>query len=462
MKGINKLTVIVPILVVFMTGIFFSSVPAEAGRYKQKFPYNPIIFVHGSSGSGAQFESQAMRFTSNGYPQSHIFVHEYDTSVALEENIEEVHAGLDLLIANVLAQTGYDQVDVLGHSRGTRVMHPYLDGSLERAAKIAHYVNIDGMTSDHLPGGVPTLALWAEMGSPGREIVGAENVWLPMTTHVEASTSPASFYEMYLFFTGEAPKTSNILPASFGRIRLAGRAVNFPQNVGVAGATVNIFEVNGRSGQRLFNRPNASFLLDEDGAWGPFRAKAGRHYEFAIDREAIGLPEHHFYYEPFIRSDHLIRLNTSAPGGVADYLDSSDDHTNIVISRNKEFWGDQGIHNDILAINGVNVVTETISPISGTVNAVFVYDLDADGLSDISQPTFVARLPFLTGVDYYLPGTYPPDDSIRLTLIAREGNGLMQVINVPNWASSNDRISVVFNDFVQWDHIPGIWWPRHK
>jgi hypothetical protein len=28
----------------------------------------PIIFVHGGSGSGAQFESQAWRFASNGYP----------------------------------------------------------------------------------------------------------------------------------------------------------------------------------------------------------------------------------------------------------------------------------------------------------------------------------------------------------------------------------------------------------
>ena len=29
----------------------------------------PVIFVHGGSGSGAQFESQQMRLTSNGFPQ---------------------------------------------------------------------------------------------------------------------------------------------------------------------------------------------------------------------------------------------------------------------------------------------------------------------------------------------------------------------------------------------------------
>jgi len=34
------------------------------------FRYNPILFVHGIEGSGAQFESQAMRFESNRYPTS--------------------------------------------------------------------------------------------------------------------------------------------------------------------------------------------------------------------------------------------------------------------------------------------------------------------------------------------------------------------------------------------------------
>jgi hypothetical protein len=67
-------------------------------------------------------------------------------------------------------------------------------------------------------------------------------------------------------------------------------------------------------------------------------------------------------------------------------------------------------------------------------------------------------------VDLYVPGAYPPDGTTRLTLIPREGNGLMQVLNVPNWASSEvRRITVQFNDYIQRDSIPhddGIrfWW----
>ncbi len=45
-------------------------------------PLLPVVFVHGQSGSAQQFETQAMRFTSNGYPQEVLFAFEYDTSQA--------------------------------------------------------------------------------------------------------------------------------------------------------------------------------------------------------------------------------------------------------------------------------------------------------------------------------------------------------------------------------------------
>ena len=65
----------------------------------------PIIFVHGQSGSAQQFETQAMRFTSNGYPQGLLFAFEYDTSVA-----ENPRAELDAYIDGVLHTTGADAV----------------------------------------------------------------------------------------------------------------------------------------------------------------------------------------------------------------------------------------------------------------------------------------------------------------------------------------------------------------
>ena len=84
-------------------------------------PMRPLIFVHGGAGSGAQFETQAMRFTSNGYPQDRLGVHEYDSTFGLN-TMDQVWAGLDALIAAKLAATGADKVDVASHSLGTAVL----------------------------------------------------------------------------------------------------------------------------------------------------------------------------------------------------------------------------------------------------------------------------------------------------------------------------------------------------
>ena len=195
----------------------------------------PIVFVHGGSGSGAQFESQAMRYASNGYPPSHVRVHEYDSLFSINTQAEVI-ARLDVLIDELLAETGADKVDLLGHSLGTAVSQGYLS-SPERAAKIAHYVNIDGAQAAAPPGGVPTLAIWGA-GSPTRQIVGAENVYFPNQTHVQVATSAESFAAQYEFFNDAPPATTDILPEV--RVQLGGRAVIFPQNVGVDNATLQI------------------------------------------------------------------------------------------------------------------------------------------------------------------------------------------------------------------------------
>ena len=150
---------------VLAAGILVPST-ASANRIPHINGTHPIIFVHGGSGSGGQFESQAMRFESNGYPHEYISVLEYDSQslfnfATQQVNmplLEQVWSNLDQLIAATEAETGADQVDILGHSLGTMVMQGYINSSAERAAKLAHYVNIDGQQAIALPGtsvGVP-------------------------------------------------------------------------------------------------------------------------------------------------------------------------------------------------------------------------------------------------------------------------------------------------------------------
>ena len=102
----------------------------DAGAASKKAP-TPLIFVHGQSGSAQQFESNAMRFASNGFPRGRIFAYEYDTN---ESTNELAIAGLDPYIEKVLSKTGADKVDMLAHSRGTTIMHSFLS-TPERAAR---------------------------------------------------------------------------------------------------------------------------------------------------------------------------------------------------------------------------------------------------------------------------------------------------------------------------------------
>jgi pimeloyl-ACP methyl ester carboxylesterase len=435
-----------------------STALADNANKKAPFANNPVIFVHGSSGSASQFESQAMRFGANGYPKNYLYAHEYDSTFAIN-TWADVHTRLDALIDRVLAATGAEQVDIMAHSLGTIVMmgipstRPGFLQTPERAARVAHYVSIDGQVATALPGGVPTLALWAERGVPGRAIGGAENVILENQTHVQAATSAEAFGHMYQFLTGKAPKSTTVMPDFRGQIEVSGRAVLFPQNIGVEGALLQIWEISGANGQRLGKKPVAHYTITAEGNFGPLKAKPGRSYEFVLVRETL---DHHFYKEPFIRDNHFVRLNTSPlGGGVGANMDFADGQSNLVIARDKESWGDQGVQNTILAVNGVNIVNAATCPISKRTTSFFVYDLGSDEASSVEPPIPVFHaLAFITGVDLFIPAADPTDNRIRLTLMDRGGNGMLQLINVPNWSSTSHRISVQFNDFVQWDNIP--------
>ena len=432
---------------ILMAGMLVAA-PVAAGAKDKSPSLNPIIFVHGGAGSGAQFESQKMRFTSNGFPADLITVLEYDSTFSIN-TMADVHAKLDQLVAELETETGRDQVDILGHSLGTTVMHAYL-ATPARAANVAHYVNIDGRTSTAPPGGVPTLAIWAGLGAPGRAIGGATNVTLPGQTHVQSATSAEAFTEMYRFFTGEDPRTAGIVAA--GQVTIAGRAVIFPQNTGVPDATLELWRVSGRSGQRKFKRPEASIAIGGDGSWGPIKVERGKHYELALLR--AGARTHHFFYEPFGRTDHLIRLLTSIPGGgVTDgpLIPKSDRHAQLTLLRYKEIWGDQATGNDVLEVNGVNVCTAVICPRSKLVNSVQLVDWAGDGVSDLAAPVpFFFAQAFGTGADLFMPAAAPPDGTVLVRLASRGGEE--RTVNVPNFPSSTDRVTVQLNDFEGFEH----------
>jgi len=211
-----------------IAGLSLPAVPsplsaAEPASAHGRGLYRPVIFVHGGAGSAAQFQTNSKRLASNGYPAELIEAQEYD-SLNFATILPQVFAELDARITRLLATSRADKVDMLGHSLGTFVMQGYLSSSPERAARVAHYVNLDGRPAAAPPGGVPTLAVWGE-GDPARTIAGATNVSFPDQSHTQVVTSDETFVEIYRFFTGREPRTTRVLP---GPTLLSGRAVLFP------------------------------------------------------------------------------------------------------------------------------------------------------------------------------------------------------------------------------------------
>jgi hypothetical protein len=417
---------------------------ASAGS-AASFSQDPILFVHGIEGSGAQFESQKMRFMSNGYPASWFDEVDYNSTRAVADK-SEVDQQIDDAIAGLKQRTGRSQVDVVAHSLGTSVMYDYFtngDKAAQRRANVARYINVDGQSRNP---GVPTLAVWAGRGTPGRNMDGAQNVTIPNQTHVQTCTSAESFVEYYKFLTGRKP--AHDIVRQKGAIQLAGKALDFPENMGSLGTTIQVWQVND-NGRRVGPAPVASLPITDasvgGGVWGPITAQAGVRYEFTLLRPGAPLPTLHIYYEPFVRSDYTVRLLQSPV--IEQYAGDRPGSISSVSIRYKELWGDQGSESDQLLINGVNVCNAVLCPITKQVNAFFAFDRNRDGQTDLSSPDPVlGSLPFIQGGDVYVRASSPPDNTVSFQLLSR-GAGPLRTLNVPNWDAATDGITIQWNDF---------------
>ncbi len=429
----------------------------------------PVVFVHGQSGSAQQFETQAMRFTSNGYPADQLFAFEYNTGLA-----ENPVAALAAFVDAVLAETGAPQIYAIGHSRGTSVWIDYLEDPAHGGPdKVAKYVNIDGRAPETLPGGVPTIGIWGEWNTAGSGFnrnpddvdtrIGPfpeDNYHFADKSHTETATSAEAFGVMFEYLTGGAARTTDVTGAEDGSsVAVAGRAVLFPQNEGYDGAAVEVWEVEPASGQRAADAPVTSFPIGASGDFGPIELAAGIHYEFALLRPATGsFPDtvHHIYAMPFTHDNAFFRLQSSRPGeGIEGLLPpGSQLATGLLALRQREFWGDQGAQSDELYIDNLNVLTPEISPRatgtgSGVNLAVFAFDDASDLQTDLSKgelPPFNA-ITFLTAADVYIPADIAGNGTVTVRLVTRGGGE--QVLNLPNRPSIGDRNTVMFRDDLQ-------------
>jgi pimeloyl-ACP methyl ester carboxylesterase len=422
--------------------------PGAAGAEEQD-PALPVIFVHGAFGSGAQYETQALRWASNRYPNE----------VTAVDRVGNFGAQMDAFIDDVLAETGDSQVYVLGHSAGTALMNGYLNSSPERAARVAKYIGIDGATAATCPGGVECMGIWGR-GNPARAL-GPVNVHFPEQGHTEVVTSAESFVEQYRFLTGHSPETTLVLPEPPGRVEVAGRALNFPANTGVDGAILQVWEVSDATGARKTSEPIAEVELDATGNFGPIPVNGQQRHEITVIRQSPDGPRHgHFYYEPWTRSNYLLRLNLSPVGSALDQAIDRGPHAQASVARMKEWWGNNTVdptNVDELHISTtsatqpdqapINILNEATAPFTASTIALITFDIGADGVTDVSQLQNLG--PFLSGIDVYMPATDPPDGTITFNHQQRRTTA-PQVINTPNWTTEEFHgMTVTFREYVQ-------------
>jgi hypothetical protein len=101
----------------------------------------------------------------------------------------------------------------------------------------------------------------------------------------------------------------------------------------------------------------------------------------------------------------------------------------------------------VLKINGLSVCNQILCPWKHQVNAFFAFDRNRDGKTDLSSPDPVlSSLPFIAGADVFIPASSPPTGTTSFQLKSR-GAGPVRTLNVPNWDSVQNAVTIQWKDF---------------
>ena len=105
--------------------------------------YVPIVFVHGLYGCGDSYTQLIQYFRANGYPESKLFT--YDWNTLDFQNAPKNTKPLDDFIKEVKLKTGYNKVNIVGHSLGGNLSFNYCSktayaANINRLAWLAPYL----------------------------------------------------------------------------------------------------------------------------------------------------------------------------------------------------------------------------------------------------------------------------------------------------------------------------------
>jgi pimeloyl-ACP methyl ester carboxylesterase len=360
----------------------------------------PVVFVHGNGDSSALWINNIWRFEANGYKRNQLFAIDFPYPTARREDAkpepfrsssEEQTKALAEFVGQTLKTTRRHKVALVGSSRGGNairsflknggaevVSHAVLCGTPNRGVVVSEtllvgsefngaFPFLKGLNAgpDDLIPGVEMMAIRSDkndkfsqpdgrfIGAPGKptgvsfdasELRGAKNVILEGLDHREVAFHKLAFAAMYEFIAGAAPGTMFIaqeaLPVLNGKV--TGIADDLYTNLPVAGAEVEIYEVDAHTGERRSPQPLHRKTTGEDGVWGPFVGRSEAFYEFVLHMTAQ--PTTHIYRSPFLRSSDVVHLR---PGSFA----KGDEGAGAVVSMSRP-RGYFGIGRDKFTLDG--------------------------------------------------------------------------------------------------------------
>ncbi|MEV7685592.1 triacylglycerol lipase [Streptomyces bungoensis] len=100
---------------------------------------NPVLFVHGYTGSGSNWDTMASRFKTDGWPSSYLDQWSYDWHQSNATTAQQLSTEVDRL----LAATGAAKVDIVSHSMGGLSSRYYLK-NLGGDSKVDAWVSLGG------------------------------------------------------------------------------------------------------------------------------------------------------------------------------------------------------------------------------------------------------------------------------------------------------------------------------
>lgn len=402
----------------------------------------PFVFVHGTFGSGDNFSHVARLLGSNGFCQDRIIAVEYNSL----GDSPVTNGDLDAAIDDVLDRTGFTQVDLAGHSQGTRHCGDYLQDPAH-AAKVAHYINFSGSPD---VGDVPTLSLSSlhDLRNTPHHATGnnVTEVTLTDEDHFAVAASTRSFVELYRYLRGEDPQYTEV-QCGEKMITIEGIAESFADNDPVAGM-LEIREIG--DDPRAAGPPVATLTSDADGHFGPVQLKRDAVYEFKGFDEDGALVGYQ-YFTPFWRSNYLVRLLSPSPNPAiraasTDLVVRDAGHA-ALIGR----WDGGAFRQDLgasLTIDGSEVLTSENAGelafenpvLDGGVVGFFMYD---DNLNQATDLGLVASAPFLSFTDVFMDATEPAFIDVSFTA-GSEDESVERSLRIPNWPSDDALLLVFF------------------